>query len=271
MINENIENKSGWESLPIDERNRHKLIIHDFRDKEKVIVVPMGDEHIGSKFYDEDLHKRNLEWCFENDIQLILMGDELETATKDSVGAGVFEQDQIVQEQLEKATELYKPLADKKLILGNHIGNHEARLYNHSGINVSKIFSKLLNISYLGVGAVHYFMVGNERYTFYTTHGASGSRLPHTKIKAVLNLANMIDCDVYCMGHLHTLDHHIRNFYRVDKKSRTIKEHNKHFVLTGSYLKHWNSYAQIKGYEPSRRGSPKIKLSGLENRIRVSL
>jgi len=105
----------------------------------------------------------------------------------------------------------------------------------------------------------------------YTTHGHSGSRLPHTKIKSVLDLANMIDVDIYCMGHLHALDHHVRNMYSFDKKNKGIKEVQKHFVLTGSYLSHWGGYAHVRGLEPAIKGSPKIKLSGLERRIRISL
>jgi len=216
-------------------------------------------------------------WCVSvpNSFLVVKRNDRVfitgNTATRDSVGAGVFEQDEIVQEQLEHAERIYKPLAEKGLILGNHIGNHEARVYNHSGANLSKILAKLLDIKYLGVGAITNIKVGKNNYTLYTTHGSSGSRLPHTKIKAVLDLANMIDVDIYAMGHLHALDHHVRNMYYFDKRNKTIKEKQKHFILTGSYLKHWGSYAHIKGMEPARIGSPKIKLSGLERRIRVSL
>ncbi len=269
-IRENIQAKNDWQSLPIDERKNANIINLKY-DVDKLTLVCMGDEHIGSQFYDEDTHLENLEWCYKNKSPIILMGDTMETATKDSVGAGVFEQDEIVQEQLEKAEKIYKPLAEKGLILGNHIGNHEARVYNHSGANLSKILAKLLGIKYLGVGAISNIKVGKESYTLYTTHGHSGSRLPHTKIKAVLDLSNMIDTEIYAMGHLHALDHHIRNMYSFDKRNKKIMEKQKHFILTGSYLNHWGGYAHIKGLEPARKGSPKIKLSGLEHRIRVSL
>lgn len=269
-IRENIENKAAWESLPVDERNRHTFITID-SDKDKYELILMGDEHIGSKYYDADTHQGWIDYCLENQVPVLLMGDELETATKDSVGAGVFEQDEIVQEQLEHAVDLYRPLADEGLILGNHIGNHEARVYKHSGANLSKIFASMLDIPYLGVGALHYFRVQDQRYTLYTTHGSSGARLPHTKIKSTLDLANMIDVDIYANGHLHTLDHHVRNFYRPNLRNKTIEEAEKHFLITGSFLKHWGSYAHIKGLEPSRVGAPKLKLHGLERKIRVSL
>jgi len=50
-----------------------------------------------------------------------------------------------------------------------------------------------------------------------------------------------------------------------------MEESQKHYLLCGSYLKHWGSYAQVQNMEPARNGSPKLKLSGLEKSIRVSL
>lgn len=269
-INKNVKNKQDWENATVRENLGRKVLVHKF-NQDKVTLVLMGDEHIGSKFYDEKTHRKMLDWCFENKTPIILMGDEMETATKTSIGAGVFEQSEIVQGQLEKTVAIYKPLADEGLILGNHIGNHEARIYNHSGANLSKILSQMLKINYLGVGAAHIVRVGKQSYTIYTTHGSSGARLPHTKIANTIKMASMIDTEIYAQGHLHQLSHHTQNYYKVDKQSKTIKESQKHYIITGSYLDHWGSYAQIQSYEPARKGSPKLKLAGSEHRIRVSL
>jgi len=240
-------------------------------DSEKEIIVPLGDLHLGSKFFDEDLLKYNLEWCYKHKAKLILMGDMVETATKDSVGAGVYEQSEILDKQIEHFLYLFKPLAKEKLILGIHPGNHEFRVYKHSGLNIIKSMARELKIKYFDWGKLHYLVVGNQGYTLYSTHGASGARLPHTKIKGALDLANLVEAEIYCMGHLHQLSHHVRNFYNVDKRSKKVIESQKHFLLTGSYLTHWGSYAHMKSYEPMRKGSPKIKLSGVEHSIRVSL
>jgi hypothetical protein len=267
----NIQNKADWTNVAVDERLGKKLYVHDYRDLEKLQIVFMGDEHEGSKFYDRDTHIKNIDWCLETKSPIILMGDQMETATKESVGAGVYEQEEIVQEQLEKTFEKYKPVAKEGLLLGNHIGNHEARVYNSSGANLSKILAQMLNINYLGIGAAHYFMVGDQRYTAYTTHGSSGARMPHTKIANTIKMASMIDVEIYAQGHLHQLSHHVQNYYNVNRSKRQVEESQKHYLICGSYLKHWGSYAQISNYEPARIGSPKVKLGGLEHTIRVSL
>ena len=103
------------------------LAQHKF-DQDKVTITLMGDEHIGSKFYDEDFHKEILEWCYESKSPIILMGDELETATRDSVGAGIYEQNEIVDKQLEHFYHLYKPLAKEGLIVKKDINDEMNRL-----------------------------------------------------------------------------------------------------------------------------------------------
>ena len=104
----------------------------------------------------------------------------------------------------------------------------------------------------------------------YTNYGASGARLPYTKIKGALDLERIVDVDIYAMGHVHQLSHHIREQYRVDKRMKKIIKEPKHFILTGSYLSYWNSYAQVKSMEPSRQGSPLLTLFGGEKQINVS-
>lgn len=239
--------------------------------EDRAVIVPMGDAHIGSRFYDRDLHREITEWCLDHDAYVICMGDLVETATKDSVGAGLFEQDKILQDQVEEAVALYRPLAEKGLLIGMHPGNHEFRVYKHSGMNITKMMAQMLGTKYLGWGKLHQLRVGSQNYTMYTTHGSSGATMPHTKIKACLKLADMVDADIYAQGHVHQLSHHVKNFYRANLRNKTVDEAQKHFLLTGAFLTHWGSYGHMKAYEPLRKGAPKIKLGGDKHQIRVSL
>jgi len=240
-------------------------------DTDKLVIVPFGDLHIGTKYFDEKECRRIVDWCVEENAYAIFMGDMIETATRDSVGAGVYEQEEILEKQIEHFYDVIGPLIKNKLVLGYHIGNHEARLYNSSGLNIVKQMCRELKIPYFGWGKLHYFKVKEQGYTMYTTHGSSGARLPHTKIKGALDLANLAEAEIYCMGHLHQLSHHVRNFYDSNLRKKTVEEKQKHFLLCGSYLNHWGSYGHVKNYEPVRKGSPKIKLSGTEHNIRISL
>lgn len=272
---QNIKQEVGTRRFLAYNETNPTLNFYPVNVKEKFTIVLMGDEHIGSKNYLPDYHKNYLDWCCDTKTPFIHMGDMLECATRNSVGAGVYEQNEIIQEQMEHAYNIYKEAIDKKLIMGMHIGNHEARVWKSSGINVTKLMAKQFNSKYFGFGKAHYFLVKcgkhKEGYTMYTTHGASGARLPQTKIKSVLDLANMIDVEIYGMGHTHQLASHTRVFYHLNKKNKMIDPGEKHFILTGSYMGHWGSYAHVANLEPMKIGSPKIKLSGKEHRIRVSV
>jgi len=267
------EKMSEWDAMRYAASKSELKPTLDYRkfDADRLDLMLMGDMHIGSRYFDEDLCKEVLDHCLERKFSVILMGDQIETATRDSVGAGVYEQAEIVSEQLEHFQFLFKPLADEGLILGMHQGNHEARLYTSSGLDITKFMAKELGVPYFSWGKLHRFVVGKEGYNLYTTHGSSGARLPHTKIKGALDLANLAEAEIYAMGHLHQLSNHIRNFYAIDRRNKTVVEEQKHFILTGSYLSHWGSYAHVKSLEPMRKGSPKVKLSGEEHKIRVSL
>lgn len=243
----------------------------DFGHLEKAIIVLQGDPHVGSREFAEKEFRRDVEWALDTKSYWINMGDALETATRNSVGAGVYEQEEILEEQLDSYVKLVMPLVSEGLFLGSHPGNHEERAYKESGINPAKIISKLTGTKYFGAGILHNIHVGDFSYALYTTHGNSGARLPHTKIKVCMDIANMIDADIYGIGHLHTISYSARQFYRMNKRNKTLDRVERHFVITGAYLYHWGSYAHRLNIEPAKIGSAKIKLHGREHMVRVSI
>lgn len=258
------------ENKPTSKKREKKLHIHDYSDLEEKVLTYMGDEHIGSKYYDETKHRKDVDCCLENKTPVILLGDMLECSTRDSVGAGIFEQDDIVQEQLEKAVRIYKPLSEAGLILGAHMGNHCHRVFKHSGTNLTKIICDLLQTEYLGYGATHYIKVGDQKYIVYSTHGDGGARTTAGKLNSVLKLNKVVDADLYVCGHLHDLKHLEEQYYKVNKRNKTIEKKSKHYVISGSYLDH-GGYAVQKNFPPVKKGNVKVNFSGLEDLIIIHL
>lgn len=262
-----------WDAQKFAERGnatKPSLLMHKF-DEDEIAIALMGDTHIGSKFYNRELHRDMVDLCLKNKTPVILMGDNIEAATRDSVGAGVYEQQDIIDGQIEEFLEVYKPLAQAGLIMGMHTGNHEARVYKACGVDVAKLMADLLGVKYLGWSKLHYIKVKKQGYLLYTTHGSSGARMPHTKIKSCIDLNNMVDSEIFAMGHLHQITHHIKNFYKADLRRKTVGQAQKHFILTGAYLSHWGSYAHVNNMEPMRQGSPLLKLGGKKHQIEVSM
>jgi hypothetical protein len=126
-----------------------------------------------------------------------------------------------------------------------------------------------LNVPYLGFSVMHKWRVGEQIYTAYSTHGSSGARLPHSKIKAALDLFRYAQTEIVLIGHLHSLNHMTSTYFVTE--GNNVVERERHAVITGSFLKYRGSYAEAKNLPPEKNGSPLISLYGNTHEIYVSL
>ena len=109
----------------------------------KIVIFPIGDLHIGSPHCDLKLLNKHLDIIKETpNARIILMGDLCETALKDSVGAGVYEQQENAQQQIMKAKNILYPF--RNIIDGIVTGNHEERIYKNTGLDLIWIFVSVL-------------------------------------------------------------------------------------------------------------------------------
>lgn len=231
-------------------------------------VIFIGDCHYGSPQFDKPRFLRMIDYCLKNKIYVFLMGDLIEMATRDSVGAGIYEQEYIGQSQYEQMLDLLKPLADKKLILGFLNGNHEDRVYKSTGVNIGKLFARELKVKFLGDAGWNIFKVGKQHYSVYTLHGRTGSRFDGTALLALERISTSFYCDLICMGHTHKL---ISSTVIIQKVlNGLVKEHKKTLLITGSYLKYDGGYAQTLGLPISKLGSPKVKFYSRKKDITIS-
>jgi len=241
-----------------------KLFIHRLEPNRPKCaeLVLLGDLHIGYPTVQMDKLLEDIEIIKKRGCYVILMGDLIEAGTRNSIGDSLFSQEHIVQEQLDKVFEILCPL--EKKILGIIQGNHEKRIFKEVGMDVSKILAeqyfKWYGTEYFGYSSYHIFRVGKQTYTAYLTHGSTSSRLPYTKMKALLDYGKYIDVDIIASGHTHELNSYTATKKRIDLKRRKIVSKKTYYVLTGSYLGYDDSYAEQKGMMPSKIGYAKLKL-----------
>jgi hypothetical protein len=231
-------------------------ILHPQRG-EYAEVMFLGDVHYGSPQCDIERFKANIGYCLANKIYVFLMGDLIECATRHSVGAGVYEQSITPDKQHENMVLMLQPLADEKLILGSHQGNHSERVLKEVGFNVSKALCRELKIPYLGDACWSQFHVGKEVYNIYSLHGRTGSRFDGTALLALERISTSFFCDLCAMGHTHKCINSIVVIQRVVHGQ--VIEHKKHLLITGAYLKYDKGYGQTLGLPISKLGSPKVK------------
>jgi len=252
-----------------------------------VTIVPIGDVHWGHKDCDYKMFQKVIKWCKkQKNVYLILMGDLVEASIMNS--PGLFDQNTFLHDQLKDMVTIFKPFAEEHHILGVLEGNHERRVKRTTAIDIMEDFCDRIGLdvkkNYFGAGALLLIGVGNtthrEFYTLYCTHGSSFAQFPQTKLMACMRLQTIAEAEIYCMGHVHSLNtqknerYAIMDVYDWKKKAVTkqLVKRPIHYVLTGQYLKYWGTYAQEKGIPPSGdSGSPKIHLHVKEHRVSVSL
>jgi UDP-2,3-diacylglucosamine pyrophosphatase LpxH len=230
-------------------------------------LIVISDVHLGSPQCDEPRFKRMLDYCLQKKVYILLLGDMLETATRDSVGSGVYEQQSIAEKQYEEMLQYLTPLAKAGLVLGLHLGNHENRIFKSTGYNICKALARELGVPYLGDACWSLLKVGKQTYSLRTFHGISGARFEGTCLLSLERIAASFSGDAVICGHSHKC---INSSVIVQYVSNgMVKEQKKFLIISGSFLK-YGGYAECAGLPISKLGSPKLKLMSDIHDIHVS-
>lgn len=231
---------------------------------EELNIIPIGDLHIGAPNFNSSVLENKLEWIDKHreNTRIILMGDLAETATKDSVGAGVVEQTENAQQQIYKAKNYLYDFRD--LIDGIITGNHEQRIYQKSGVDLTDIFADIMGLreKYLRYQGVIKYAWNKRSYHVSVWHGSGGGSTPGGAMNRLQKQAETVFADVYLMGHVHRRQVHTKMIYVPNEQNKRMKRIKQVFVVTGSALDYDGSYAEEKGLSPSEMGFPKIILGG---------
>ena len=250
-----------------------KLVTHEFSEElEHIYILPIGDFHLGDRLFNEERLQDFLDWAIKEDAYLILGGDLINNALKDSI-SDCYSQTISPSEQLERATDIFRPF--KERILGAVAGNHEFRSirncnFDPAGELVYRLGGQeLAKKIYDPDGIAIIIRIGKSGhshgkiiYTLYVTHGTGSGRTVGSKANNLNNLAETVDVDIYMSFHTHQQIYFDNEYYRIDETHNKIIPIPKHYVKGGSFL-NWGDYAERKSYKPSLMGAPVIKLSGI--------
>lgn len=237
------------------------MVTKEFRGDRPIYIVALSDLHLGHMLFNKAKLQSTLNFIMRHDdVYVILLGDLAETATKTSIGAGLFEENMHVNDQIKELAKIFKPLADAGKILAMITGNHESRIFNMTGIDSSKLLAEKLGVEYHGHQAYVSINLNGIRYNIVAWHGAGGGSSKIGKIKATEKLKESAFCDVYISGHTHDRSYH-DDFIDVLKDDGTVHRHHRHYVASGSFLEYAGGYAEQAGLAPSGTGGVLIKLN----------
>ena len=250
-----------------------KLLDNQFK---QIRVVPISDLHYGNPLCSVKHFQNTVDFVKNNDdVFAFLNGDLAETAIRTSKG-DIYKQKIDPQKQRDDVLDLLKPIKNK--ILGMTTGNHESRINDLCGLDISKDIAKDLEIPYRPEGMLLKIMFGdgNNRtkgkpfvFWAYITHGYGGARTKAAKaVKAERVGTWMPRADFVAMSHDHVVnvapdvdlvpDNRGAPFMG-DFLSGKVTAHRKMLIKTNAYLK-FGGYAEMGGFPPTDMATPVILL-----------
>lgn len=246
----------------------------DLLKHDSIYIIPISDTHIGDKLFNEAKLVSYIEWVKDTpNARIILLGDIMNTATKESVSDS-YSETMSPNEQLKYAQQLFEPVKDK--ILAATDGNHERRVTKSTSINMVEILSNHLGCYYRPDGLFIKFRVGKQAngkpvvYTLYATHGFGGGKKPGGKANNLQSLSQIVLSDIYCMSHVHQQMTFQDIYYVPDIRTNEVNAVKRTYVMSGSFLG-WGGYAEQMGFPPSKIGTPRIRLDGTRKDVHVSI
>lgn len=257
-----------------------KVISHSLsQDIKELQILPLADLHIG------DIHsdgKKILEWIdyIRNtpNCYTILNGDLMDSAIKSSIG-DIYGASLHPMEQLGQAVKLFGDIREK--ILAVTPGNHESRIYKSDGLDLTQIMCNQLGIGERYSSASVLLIVRFGRmaahnhgrevcYTIYQVHGSGGGRLEGGKINRLMQLASIVDADIYIHSHTHLPAVVKTAYFRPSLPNNSVMKVDRLFINTSSSLD-YGGYGEVQSYKPNSIDTPLIILDGTKRRMRAVL
>lgn len=228
-------------------------------------ITPIADTHIG----EEEFNEKELVKYLEAADYIILNGDLMNTATKNSVSFGYGSSP---QKDLDNAVRIFKPYVDKILVVIE--GNHEYRVAKEVGISLTQMFCLALGIvdKYAGTAAYLFLNVGASKtmYRVYVTHGSGGGGLVGNKANKLVRLADTIDADLYIVSHTHQPLIFQQDYRRPNMRRYTIQQVTQSFINTGAFLG-YGGYGERLNFKPNTISTPYAMLTGGRHKIKLVL
>ena len=243
-----------------------KWIEYDLGDLDKAYIYPIGDLHVGDPLFNEKAFKEFVDSIKSKDnAYLILMGDLLDCATKDSIG-DTYSAKQNPQQAKKYLINLLQPIKEK--VLGVVQGNHEHRIWKTSGVDVTEDIANALGCSYNREGLLLNIRLGHtnnpnirQSYTIYATHGVGAGRTIGSKANVMKRASEEVLANIYVIGNTHQPNVFPDTYHVPDVIHKKVIALTRYYVNGGSFLS-WGGYAEAKMYPPVPTKIVTIILSG---------
>lgn len=237
-------------------------------------VIILSDLHYGNPYCSAKHFLRTVDFIKNSDnCYCFLNGDLCESALRTSKGE-IYKQVGTPDDQKRQVVEWLVPIKDR--ILGMTTGNHENRIYDMAGTDISAYISEQLEIPYRPEGLLFKISFGDNNnrtkgkpfvFWSYISHGYGGARTKASKAVKVERISYWIMADFYAMSHDHVVNIAPDVFLMPDNRGMErdgfttgkVTAKRKMLIKTNAFLK-WGGYAERGGFPPSDLATPVINL-----------
>jgi hypothetical protein len=243
-----------------------------------MVIVPIGDMHVGSINCDKRYLKNTIRWIGETEnAYWIGMGDYADYISSNDprfVEGGIdpefctggFVANTLMEKEVEYIEKLLYDIRDR--CLGIHAGNHEMSIYKYHHFDLSKNLARSLNVPYLGLSAISQILWDKTQFhttgvKVFSTHGNGSSTTSGGKINRLIKMSQLVpNADLYLMGHNH--DKITCDDCYPDLIGKQIRFKKRIYACTGTFLRTYQRgsyhYGEAKGYKPTKTGVVRIDI-----------
>jgi len=222
-------------------------------------LYPFGDLHYGASECDYLAVDKALN-LIDGDANgiVILMGDLMENANKESPADSVYRQVIQPQQQQEDITNKLSKIAHK--IIASVGGNHGDRSIKAVYLDPDKSIADSIEVEHFPGMLYLDIICQNYKWEILVHHGDTSSTTLSGRINAVKKKNIFHTADIFLMGHTHDTQFPWDIEIKRDPRNMKLAERDRSYILTGGFLKPHIGYPNKKGYPPLPICMPSINL-----------
>ena len=251
---------------------------------DEIEVIPFADVHVGDEWTNITMVKNVIDFVLAKPNRFVILnGDLMDMALTMSV-SDTYSATMSPMQQVQNTAKLFKPLIDGKRILAMGTGNHEDRVYKHTGIDVSRMLALEMGITdrysensfvlFVKFGEAYGKHINNNKknvYSFYCSHGYGGGKKSGSKMNNVVDMSRTVEADIYIFSHVHDVMGKPSDSFRCDYQNMTLQRITKWHLISNAW-QNFGGYGLKQGFPPASREVGYVTLNGKgKKRVKLSI